>query len=119
VEAAAVEAAAGVITTGYTAEQLTSVTSAAESMGLTVPVFQATGVYVIDFLTQTGEGGYDSVSPLTNPPDVSGSELVAYTYDDDEQEVLGRVTTGYEVNSAEAQKFGAILLTFFVGLSGG
>ena len=118
-EAAAVEAAAGVITTGYTAEQLTSVASAAESMGLTVPVFQATGVYVIDFLTQMGEGGYDSVSPLTNPPDVSGSESIVFTWDDDGQEVLDRVATGYQVTPAEAQKFGAFLLTFFVGLTRG
>ena len=88
-------------------------------MELTISEFQATGVYVIDFLTQQGEGGYDSVSPLTDPPDVSGSESIVFTWDDEGQEVLDRVTTGYQVTPAEAQKFGAFLLTFFVGLTRG
>ena len=118
-EAAAAEAAAGVVSTGYTAEDFASVASAAEFMELTISEFQATGVYVVDLLTQLGEGGYDSVSPLTDPPDVSGSESIAFTWDDEGQEVLDRVSTGYQVTPAEAQKFGAFLLTFFVGLTRG
>ena len=42
-----------------------------------------------------------------------------FTWDDEGQEVLDRVTTGYQVTPAEAQKFGAFLLTFFVGLTRG
>ena len=118
-EAAAAKAAAGVVSTGYTAEEFASVASAAEFMELTISEFQATGVYVVDLLTQLGEGGYDSVSPLTDPPDVSGSESIAFTWDDEGQEVLDRVSTGYQVTPAEAQKFGAFLLTFFVGLTRG
>ena len=118
-EAAAAEAAAGVVSTGYTAEDFASVASAAEFMELTISEFQATGVYIIDFLSQLGEGGYDSVTPLADPPDVSGPESISFTWDDEGQEVLDRVSAGYQVTPAEAQKFGAFLYTFLVGLSRG
>ena len=57
--------------------------------------------------------------PIADPPDATGSDLVAYTWDDAEQEVWDRVSGGYQVTPAEAQKFGAFLLTFFVGLTRG
>ena len=88
-------------------------------MELTISEFQATGVYIIDFLSQLGEGGYDSVTPLADPPDVSGPESISFTWDDEGQEVLDRVSAGYQVTPAEAQKFGAFLYTFLVGLSRG
>jgi len=117
-EAAAAEAA-GAVSTGYTAEELASIMFAAEYLEMTLPEFQATGVYVIDFLTpRTSSGAYEA-NPIVDPPDVSGSESITSTWDAEQREVLGRVTEGYEVTSAEAQKFGAILLTFFVGLAAG
>ena len=115
---AAAEAAAGLVSTGYTAEELASVTSAADFLGISVAEFQSTGVYVIDFLTQLA-GGYESVTPLTDPPDVSGSESVTSTWDEQARGLLGRVSSGYGTTDAETQKFGAILLTFFVGIARG
>ena len=85
-------------------------------MDLSVADFQATGVWVVDFLTQMGGGDPD---PLEDPPVPIGSEEVTYTWDADEIEVIDRVADGYGITRAEAQKFGAFLMAFFVGLSEG
>jgi hypothetical protein len=95
------------------------VLSAAEYLELTIEEFQATGVYVVDFLTQRTEGGYDIVLPVADPPDPNGPETVASDWDDETREVLERVSTGYSLTPSEAQKFGTYLLTFFVGLTRG
>ena len=106
----------GSVVTGYTAEELAWVANAASQMNLSVAEFQATGVWVIDFLTQMAGGDPE---PLAEPPVPIGSENVAYTWDDDELEVIDRVADGYGITRAEAQKFGAFLLAYFVGLGGG
>ena len=100
--------------TGYTTRELVSVASAAEYLGLSLSEFQATGVYVIDFLTQ--RGGVDP-TPLSEPPVPVGGNSIEFVWSADSVEVLDRVTSGYEITGPEAQKFGAILLTFFVGLT--
>jgi len=109
---------AGLVSTGYTAEEFASISAAAESLGISLSEFQATGVHIIDFLTQLA-GGYEIVVPLTDPPDANGPESVTSTWDEQARDVIGRVSTGYGATEAEAQKFGAFLLTFFVALSGG
>tara|TARA_B110001454_G_scaffold47454_1_gene46809 strand:- start:1615 stop:2799 length:1185 start_codon:yes stop_codon:yes gene_type:complete len=109
---------AGLVSTGYTAEEFASISAAAESLGVSLSEFQATGVHIIDFLTQLA-GGYEIVVPLTDPPDANGPESVTSTWDEQARDVIGRVSTGYGATEAEAQKFGAFLLTFFVALSGG
>lgn len=105
-----------VVSTGYTADEYTAIESAADFLGLAMAEFQATGVYVIDYLTQLADGDPDS---LTDVPETTGTESITLTWDEESQEVLNRVATGYAITPAEAQKFGAYLLTFFVGLTRG
>ena len=105
--------------TGYLPEEWDSIRSAAEFLEMSVEEFQMTGVYVIDFLTQLGAGGYGVVEPLMDPPDPFGPEAIATVWGVEDREVLERVSAGYGVMPEEAQKFGAYLLAFFVGLSGG
>ena len=105
--------------TGYLAEEWDSVLSAAEFLEMSVEEFQLTGVYVVDFLTQLGVGGYGAVEPLVDPPDPFGPEEVVTVWGVEDREVLERVSVAYGVMPEEAQKFGVYLLTFLVGLDRG
>lgn len=58
-------------------------------------------------------------TPIADPPGTSGAEAIASTWDDESRPVLDRVADGYGLTPAESQKFGTVLLTFFVGLDRG
>jgi hypothetical protein len=60
------------------------------------------------------------VTPLADPPGVNGPETIQfYWLSSEARDVMNRVENGYQITPPEVQKFGAILLTFFVGLSRG
>jgi hypothetical protein len=108
------------VSTGYTVDEYAAMESAAGYLDLTIDEFQTTGVYVIDFLTQLGKQiSGDDPKPLEVAPDTTGPEVVTFTWDEESREVMDRVSLGYEITPAEAQKFGAFLLTFFVSLEAG
>ena len=105
------------VSTGYSAETVAAVTDAAATLGLSIEEFQRTGVYVVDFLTKLG--GEDTEPLRPRPPSAGEMPIVtAWTVGEDEV-VLRSVGGAYDLTDAEAQVFGTVLLTFFVGLSGG
>jgi len=75
------------VLTGYLPEEWDSVLSAAEFLEMPVEEFQLTGVYVVDFLTQLGVGGYGAVEPLVDPPDPFGPEEVVTVWGVEDREV--------------------------------
>ena len=105
-----------VVSTGYTAEEFAGVANAAAILGMDVAEFQRTGVYVVSFLTAINP---TPPEPLRPRPPVDGPQVLASVWTEEELPMLLAVSEAWDLTPEEMQKFGAILLAFFVGLTFG
>tara|TARA_Y100000588_G_scaffold89598_1_gene96134 strand:+ start:257 stop:574 length:318 start_codon:yes stop_codon:yes gene_type:complete len=105
-----------VVQTGYTADEYAGIARAAAILDLEVEEFQRTGVYVVSFLTAINP---TPPEPMRPRPPVDGPALVATIWTEEEIPMLLAVAEAWGLTPAEMQKFGAILLAFFVGLAYG
>ncbi|MBQ90151.1 MAG: hypothetical protein CL441_01830, partial [Acidimicrobiaceae bacterium] len=105
-----------VVQTGYTANEYAGIARAAAILDLEVEEFQRTGVYVVSFLTAINP---TPPEPMRPRPPVDGPALVATIWSEEEIPMLLAVAEAWGLTPAEMQKFGAILLAFFVGLAYG
>ncbi|MBC8365427.1 MAG: hypothetical protein H8E59_10535 [Actinobacteria bacterium] len=104
------------MSTGYTAAEYAGIANAAAILGMDEGEFQKTGVYVISFLTAISPTPPD---PLRPRPPVDGPQVVATVWSEEEMPMLLSVAEAWGLTPEEMQKFGAVLLAFFVGLTFG
>jgi subtilisin-like proprotein convertase family protein len=105
-----------VVSTGYTADEYAGIANAAAILGMDAADFQRTGVYVISFLTAISP---TPPEPLRPRPPVNGPQLLASVWSEEELPMLMATAEAWGLTPEELQKFGAILLAFFVGLAYG
>ena len=104
------------MSTGYTAEEYAAIVNAATILGMEVAEFQRTGVYVVSLLTAIGSPPSE---PLRPRPPVDGPQVVATVWTEEELPMMMAAAEAWGLTPEEIQKFGAVLLTFFVGLAYG
>ena len=102
-----------VVSTGYTADEYAGIANAAAILGMDAAEFQRTGVYVVSFLTAISP---TPPEPLRPRPPVDGPQLLASVWSEEELPMLMATAEAWGLTPEELQKFGAILLAFFVGL---
>ncbi len=105
-----------VVSTGYTADEYAGIANAAAILGMDAAEFQRTGVYVVSFLTAISP---TPPEPLRPRPPVNGPQLLASVWSEEELPMLMATAEAWGLTPEELQKFGAILLAFFVGLAYG
>ncbi|HJO19874.1 MAG TPA: hypothetical protein QF865_05935 [Acidimicrobiales bacterium] len=104
------------VSTGYTADEYAGIANAAAILGMDAAEFQRTGVYVVSFLTAISP---TPPEPLRPRPPVNGPQLLASVWSEEELPMLMATAEAWGLTPEELQKFGAILLAFFVGLAYG
>jgi len=109
-----------VITAGYSPEEFAAVQEMASRRGHTPLYLQRFGVYALDFFHALG--GRKPIDPLPADaiPAVEGLTLtkpLAETWTPSDRIVIERVANAYGVTPAEAQKIGALLMVFLIGIS--
>ena len=104
------------MSTGYTAEEYAGITNAAAILGMDAAEFQRTGVYVVNFLTAISP---TPPEPLRPRPPVDGPQLLASVWSEEELPMLMATAAAWGLTPEELQKFGAVLLAFFVGFTYG
>ena len=102
------------VSTGYTVEEVEGISAAAAIIGLEVIEFQRTAVYVVSFLTAISP---QAPGPLRPRPLVNGSQVITVRWAEEEIPMLLATAQAWDLTPEELQKFGSILLAFFVGLS--
>ena len=105
-----------VVSTGYTADEYAGIANAAAILGMDAAEFQRTGVYVVSFLTAISP---TPPEPLRPRPPVNGPQLLASVWSEEELPMLMATAAAWGLTPEELQKFGAVLLAFFVGLTYG
>ena len=109
------------VATGYTEQEYADLVAMAAWVGRSPESLQRFGVYALDFFHALG--GRVSLDPL--PPEVipvvSGISVpvdVTLPWSPADQVLLPRVADAYGLSPAEAQKVGAVLMVFLIGISG-
>jgi len=100
--------------TGYTAEEMATITWAASRLGLDVPTFQKTAVFVVDFLR--GLRGFPPEPTPTDLPSIHGPVIVTGVWPAADRVALERTVHGYDIGPQEAQKLSVGVLAFLVGV---
>ena len=109
------------VATGYTEQEYAVLVAMAARVGRSPESLQRFGVYALDFFHALG--GRVPLDPL--PPEVipvvSGISVpvdVTLPWSPADQVLLTRVADAYGLSPAEAQKVGAVLMVFLIGISG-
>ncbi|MDG2908561.1 MAG: N-acetylmuramoyl-L-alanine amidase [Acidimicrobiales bacterium] len=109
------------VASGYTEQEYADLVAMAARVGRSPESLQRFGVYALDFFHALG--GRVSLDPF--PPEVipvvSGSSVpvdVTLPWTPADQVLLTRVADAYGLSPAEAQKVGAVLMVFLIGISG-
>ena len=103
------------VTTGFTAEDMETVETAAAYLKMSPAEFQRAAVWVVAFLVNLSGG---EASPL-DAPDVVGPEEVttAYFAADGDQTALEGVAAAFGLTGGEAQKVSVTVLVFLTALA--
>ena len=109
------------IASGYTEQEYDDLVAMAARAGHSPESLQRFGVYALDFFhALRGRVSLDPL-PVAAIPVVSGGSVpidVALSWSPADQVVLTRVADAYGLSPAEAQKVGAVLMVFLIGISG-
>ena len=102
--------------TGYTEEEFLDMGSAANYLGYDHSEFQKAGVVVVDFIRRISN--LPDSEPLSpeDVPELNTEFGVPTEWNAADAASLNRIASTYEVTYEEAQKIGASLLVFLVGL---
>ena len=103
------------VTTFYTGSEYASVLDAATYLGMSPAELQAFGVHVLRFLNHLA-GVTGGTSPVRVIVPAAGERDVTSVWSDDDRDTLSWVTTYYQLTDSEAQKAGAALMIFLVGV---
>ena len=109
------------VASGYTDREYADLAAMAARVGHSPESLQRFSIYALDFFHALG--GRVALDPLPAEviPVVSGSSVpvdVTLSWSPAEQVLLTRVADAYGLSPAEAQKLGAVLMVFLIGISG-
>ena len=106
------------VSSGYTTEELEGLQMAADYFETSLAEIQSIAVGMIAFLLALAGDG-DAVNPIENPPAIDGENIVrsAFFASDGSQGALESVSSIFEMNGAQSQKFSSYVLVFLVALA--
>ena len=106
------------VSSGYTTEELEGLQMAADYFETSLAEIQSIAVGMVAFLLALAGDG-NAVNPIENPPAIDGENIVrsAFFASDGSQGALESVSSIFQMNGAQSQKFSSYVLVFLVALA--